>query len=229
MRTQAGIILQARCGSARFRGKVLEPVGGRPMLERCLRRLMAGGAARVVLATTRAPEDDALEAIARRMGVPTYRGATDDVLSRFIETAAAFGLDPIVRATADNPAVDLQAPARMLAALGTDGLDYVREAGLPYGADVEALTAGALVRAAAFACGPYDREHVTTVIRRHPGLFRTREIPAPAEIRRPDLRVTVDTPQDLAWVRELFFRTGSDEPSITEIVAAAERADVKVA
>lgn len=223
MRTRAGIVLQARYASTRFRGKALEPIGGCSMLERCLRRLIAAGVAHVVLATTRDPEDDVLEAIATRLGVPTHRGATEDVLGRFVETAEAFDFDPIVRATGDNPAVDIQGPGRVLAALRAEGLDYVREEGLPYGAGVEAFTAEALTRAAALARSPYDREHVTTYLRHHPGLFRVREIPAPMPLQRPLLRVTIDTRQDIAALRELFFRAGSDEPSLAELIAAAGR------
>jgi len=193
------------------------------MLERCLRRLIAAGVAHVVLATTRAPEDDVLEAIAARLGVPTYRGASDDVLGRFVETAETFGLDPIVRATGDNPAVDIQAPGRLLTALRADAIDYVREEGIPYGAGVEAFTAEALTRAAALARSPYDREHVTTYIRRHPSLFRVREIPAPMPLQRPLLRVTVDTRRDLASLQELFFRAGSEEPSLAALIASAGR------
>ena len=55
MRTHAGIILQARYASSRLRGKALEQVGGRTILEQCLRRLIQAGVARVVLATTTQP------------------------------------------------------------------------------------------------------------------------------------------------------------------------------
>lgn len=221
MRTRAGIILQARFGSTRLPGKALEPVGGCSILERCLRRLVAGGVAHVVLATTGSPEDDALEAIATRLGVPTFRGAVNDVLGRFVGAAEHFDLDPIVRATGDNPGVDIQAPGRLLSALRDARADYVREEGLPFGAGVEAFTAEALRQAAARARSSYDREHVTTFMRRHPDLFRVQELAAPAPLWRPLLRLSVDTRQDLDWVRELFFRTGSDEPSIAELIASA--------
>lgn len=223
MRTRAGIILQARYGSARLKGKALEPIGGCSMLERCLRRLVAAGVAHVVLATTRDPEDEALEAIASKIGVPTYRGDTNDVLGRFLGAAETFDLDPIIRATGDNPGVDIQGPGRLLAALRRGDVDYVREEGLPCGAGVEAFTAAALTLTAAKARGSYDREHVTTYIRRHPKLFRVRDLAAPAPLWRPLLRLTVDTRRDLEQVRELFFRAGSEEPKLAELIAASGR------
>jgi spore coat polysaccharide biosynthesis protein SpsF len=221
MRTHAGIVLQARYGSTRLRGKVLEPIGGRTILEQCLRRLVQAGVARVVLATTTRPEDDVLEQLAARMGVQVHRGTCEDVLGRFSEAASRFGLDPVLRATGDNPAVDIQSPGRVIAALRATEADYIREEGLPLGASVEGITAEALHRAARLATDPYDREHVTTFIRERRDLFRVTQVDAPAPLRRPSLRLTVDTREDLAWIRELFFRTGSDDPSLASLIAAS--------
>jgi len=221
MRTQAGIILQARYASNRLRGKALEQVGGRTILEQCLRRLVQPGVARVVLATTTQPEDDALEAVAKRLGVAVYRGDRDDVLKRFAEAARRFELDPVLRATADNPAVDTQSPGRVIAALRQTQAEYIREEGLPLGASVEGMTADALQRAARLATDPYDREHVTPFIMKRRDLFRVTFVDAPEPLRWPSLRLTVDTHEDLGWVRELFARTGSEDPSLARLIAAS--------
>lgn len=223
-RTSPGIVLQARLESSRLPGKALEPIGGCSMLERCLRRLIAGGVARVVLATTRSRQNDALAHIAERIGVPVFRGHATDVLARVVGAADAFDLDPVVRATGDNPAVDIQAAGRALAALRASHADLVVEDGLPYGATVEAMTRHALWSAEFLADDPYDREHVTSFIKRNRGIFRVVEPAAPAPLRRPNLRLTVDTREDLEWVRELFFRAGEDEPSLLALIGGAERA-----
>src|SRR5215211_6131321 len=170
-KTTPGIVLLARIGSTRLHRKALQPVGQWVILEHCLRRLKAGGVGRVVLATTTEPADDALVAVARNLGVPVYRGGADDVLGRTLRAAQEFGLDPVVRATGDNPFVDIQASGRLLAALRASNADYVREDGLPCGAAVEAMTAAALRRAVELATDAEDREHVTTFIRRRTDLF----------------------------------------------------------
>jgi len=221
MRTRAGIVLQARLGSQRLPGKAIEPIGGCSMLERCLRRLIAGGVAHVVLATTTLFEDDALAAIAARLGVPVFRGEVDDVLGRFVGAAEAFDLDPVIRATGDNPGVDIQAAGRVLAELRSSGADFVIEEGLPYGACVEGVTRSALCHADAAADSAYDREHVTSFIKRRRDLFTCIDLPAPAPLRRPSLRLSVDTRDDLDWLRELYFRAGSAEPTLAELIAAA--------
>jgi spore coat polysaccharide biosynthesis protein SpsF len=223
MRTTAGIVLQARYGSTRLPGKALATIDGRPILEHCLRRLMFAGVAPVVLATTRRPEDDGLEAIARSLGADVFRGHTNDVLGRYLAAADEFGFDTIIRATGDNPGVDIQAPGRLIEALRASEADYACEEGLPYGAAVEAVTREALVRAGREAYHVEDREHVTTYVRRNTQIFRVLTIPAPAPLRRPDVRVTVDTPADLEHVRQLFTRTGVSMPSIQQLIDVAGR------
>lgn len=221
MRTGAGIILQARVGSSRLPGKALATIAGRTLLEQCLRRLIAGGVAPVVLATTIEREDDQLEAIALRLGVGVCRGDVNDVLGRYVKAAHAFGFDTIVRATGDNPCTDIQAPGRLLAALRSSGADYACEDGLPYGGGVEAVTRAALVRADREVTHADDREHVTLYVRRHPQVFRVLTLAAPAPLRRPEIRVTVDTAADLEHVRELYARVGSDLPSLSRIISVA--------
>lgn len=229
MRTRAGIVLQARTASRRLPEKALQAIGPYTLLEHCLRRLVAAGVARVVLATTTRPEDDVLAFSAARLGVSVFRGSEDDVLGRFVGAAETFDLDPIVRATGDNPAVDVQGPGRLLEALRAEKADYAVEEGLPYGAAVEAFTRTSLQRSATDTHDVDDREHVTTWMKRNPQTFKLLFAPSPAPLRRPDLRFTVDVPSDLAYLRTLFARTGADEPSLLQLIAAAGRRQCEVA
>jgi spore coat polysaccharide biosynthesis protein SpsF len=223
MRTRAGIILQARFGSSRLPGKAMATIRNRSVLEHCLSRLIASGAAPVVLATTTRPEDDALEAVARTLGAGVFRGDVNDVLGRYVSTAEAFDFDAVIRATGDNPCVDIDAPGRLLDVLRSAHADYACEEGLPYGAAVEAVTREALQRANHEAHHVEDREHVTLYVRRNTATFRVVSTPAPAALRRPDVRVTVDTAIDLAHVRQLYARSGVDMPQLSQIIEAAGR------
>lgn len=229
MRGIPGIVLQARIGSTRLPGKVLEPIAGRPMLEHCVRRLRAAGIGPVVLATTERPEDDVLVDLAGTLEVPVFRGSEDDVLGRYIGAAVQYGLDPVIRATADNPLVDGAAAGRLLQVIGASGVDYACEVGLPVGAAVEAVRIEALVQAALFATDPSDREHVTTFIKRRQDFFKVRLVPAPPALRSPALRLTVDTAEDLARVRGLIEATGTDMPTLGELLAVAKPSQQEVA
>ena len=218
------IVLQARLASSRLPGKALLPLAGRTLLGRCLDRLLAADVAPVVLATTTNPEDDSLEAEASARGVRTVRGPDADVLARFVMAADAMDARVVVRATADNPAVDIDAPRRVLARLSATGADYVAEVGLPYGAAVEAVTAPALRRACASADAAADREHVTLAVKRERSRYAVVNTPAPGHLRRPRLRLTVDTPDDFQFMDTVLARLdrGTGEAPLSAIIAAAD-------
>ncbi|HTV03316.1 MAG TPA: NTP transferase domain-containing protein [Luteitalea sp.] len=226
MSAPALVILQARLGSQRLPGKVMAPLAGVPLVEYCLVRLLAAGVGPVVLATTTRPEDAALLAVAERLGVESLTGSVDDVLARFADVVRRHpDAQQILRATADNPFVDIDGPARVLAALGA-GADYAVEEGLPLGTAVEGVRRDVLLQAHREAATPYDREHVTPWVRRVDGVVRAMPA-APAIVRAPDLRLTVDTPDDLAYAQRLALSlSGSGDPrlaSLTDVIARARQ------
>jgi len=155
--------------------------------------------------------------------VTTFRGSADDVLSRYVLAAQSIGARFVVRATGDNPAVDIGAPGRVLTALRSTRADHVIEDGMPYGGAVEGVTVEALLRASKLATSAADREHVTPWIRRDRTRFSAVQIPAPAALRRPDVRVTVDTRDDLAFMQDVAARMNNwcDEPELRSIVTVA--------
>ena len=217
------VVLQARMGSRRLPAKSLADIHGRSLLGHCVWRLAATGLP-VVVATTDQPEDDAIVAEAARVGAGVYRGAADDVLARYVGAAQASAATYVIRATADNPAVDADSAERTLEILRRTHADHVIECGLPYGAAIEAIKADALARAAALAADVSDREHVTPFIRRDRRFTAIRAIAAPA-VRRPDLRLTVDTSEDLQFMRAVLqpFAGRTRPAALVEIINVAER------
>ena len=221
--SDAVIILQARMGSTRLPGKAMASIGARSLIGHCLARLRISGAAPVLLATTISQEDDVLVATAAKYGVAAFRGPADDVLSRFVLAAQSVGARFVIRATGDNPAVDMDGPDRVLAALRSTNADHVIEEGLPYGGAVEGVTVDALMRASALASNSADREHVTPWIRRDPDRFTALRIASPPGLRHPEIRVTVDTNDDLMFMRSVAVHMNNwfNEPELRRIVMVA--------
>lgn len=221
---QALVILQARFGSSRLPGKVLAELDGVALVVHCLRRLTAANVGEVCLATTTRADDDEVAAAGIREGARVFRGAVDDVLGRFAAAAAGFGGTFVIRATADNPAVDVEAAGRVLEHL-VGGADYVVETGLPYGCAVEGIRLDVMRQADKLAVDAYDREHVTPWIQARPDAFRVVTPPAPRALARPDLRFTIDTPADLAYMRRVLreARAGASTVALHDIIAAADR------
>lgn len=205
-------IVQARMGSSRLPGKVMADVAGKPLIAHVVARTRA---ARLVdnvgVATSTAPEDDALAGYCAMAGIPCFRGPLDDVLSRYAEAARSFGGDAIVRITADCPLIDPEVIDRVVGDYLQGGADFVTNTLIytyPDGLDVEVFSVDALGEAAANAISPSDREHVTPYIRTNPK-FVKRNVTAPEEIPTEELRLTVDRASDLALVREIYARLGN--------------------
>jgi spore coat polysaccharide biosynthesis protein SpsF len=197
--------LQARMGSTRLPGKVLMCIQGKSILERAVERLRAAKLLHgVVVLTTKKDEDEPVAREASRLGAEVYRGPDLDVLTRFREAADIFHADVIVRATADNPLIDIGSVDRILQLLNDEKLDYCMERNLPTGAATEAVTYAALQTADRLGNLPHHREHVTIYIKEHPGDFRIALPDPPVELRRPDLRITVDTVCDFTSVDRLI-------------------------
>ena len=219
------IVLQARMGSQRLPGKVLAPVLRWPLAEYCIRRLASAGVGPVVVATTTATEDQPVMALGTQLGERAWAGPANDVLARFAQVAEQYPQARyVLRATADNPFVDADGCARILKAL-SGGADYAVEEALPLGAAVEGVRREVLLRAQREAVTAYDREHVTPWVKRADDVVRVSPL-APDDVRAPDLRLTVDTPDDLAFVRRLAARLERDgfdprQARLVDVIAAA--------
>src|SRR5450759_932200 len=198
-------VIQARAGSTRLPAKVLADLGGRPVLEWVVRAAQAAGqVTEVIVATSTLAVDDIVADLAASLGVAVVRGSEDDVLTRFVAALEAHPADAIVRLTADCPLLDpslIDAVAGAWAASPTH--DYVStlvSRCLPRGLDVELVTAEALRAVDRIAVG-HDRVHVTSLLYAEPTPYRLLGVcvTPPAN----DLRVTLDTPEDLVLLRAL--------------------------
>jgi spore coat polysaccharide biosynthesis protein SpsF len=218
------VVLQARMGSVRLPGKSLAPIGGRTILGHCIERLRSRSGLPVIVATSTLEEDDVIATEAARYGTPTVRGSATDVLSRYVLAADVFSLHTVIRATADNPAVDMDAPRRTLDLLERTGAGHVVEHGLPYGCAVEAISVEALRHANESTSLEFDREHVTPFIKRDK-TFVALDALAPSVVRRSEMRFTVDTHEDLDYVRCVYACADLSDgpPSLPELIAAADR------
>lgn len=201
-----GVILQARMGSQRLPGKVLRSIAGKPMLEWCLLRLGdSKRCGRVIVATTTAPQDDAIVHRCNQFKTPHFRGSENDVLSRYYEAAQHFRVDPVIRVTSDCPLIDPQVLDGVLATFTSERTDYLsntHERTFPSGLDVEIFSFDALTQAHHAATKLYEREHVTPYLYQHPQQFRLAQYRNSANFSH--LRLTVDTEEDLRLVDAVY-------------------------
>jgi len=191
-----GAVIQARTSSTRLPGKILLELphgSGITVLE----------LDSVIVATTDRPEDDAVVEIAERENVACFRGSREDVLSRYYHCAKENNLDVVVRITSDCPCIDPEIINRTVREHMRSSADYTAHRGFPLGMGVEVVSFDALEEAFKRAEKDFEREHVTPYIYTV-GRFRVHFWHAPEELRRDDVRVTLDTEEDYALLCAVF-------------------------
>jgi spore coat polysaccharide biosynthesis protein SpsF len=210
------VVIQARMKSTRLPGKIAIPVRGVPLLGHVVRRLQAAEAhlpapLGVMVATSRAQGDDATEAMCRDLQVECFRGPEDDVLQRYLDATAQLGAeDLVIRATADNPLYCPRRTAKIILHHAASGADYTSIKDLSYVVP-EVMKAGALRAMASRAASAFCREHVTPYFRQHPQEFRVTQLPQTWEGLRPEIRLTVDTPDELRRMTSIFDALSRDD------------------
>lgn len=205
-------IVQARMRSTRLPGKVLEKIQGEPMLTWVVDRVkLAHTIDEIVVATTTDSSDDAIVKLCHEKEYTVYRGDPEDVLDRYWKTAEALKADIIVRITGDCPLIDPELIDETVKVIldpeasvdfATTRLPWERS--YPIGLDVEVCTRKALHTAWKEARETHQREHVMPFLYENPKRFSIQLLNA--EKNYGNLRWTVDTSEDLAFLREVAKR-----------------------
>lgn len=211
--------IEARMTSTRLPGKVLKPACGKPMLELMVERLRrVPSLDGVVIATTVNATDDPVETLARRLGVGVHRGSEEDVLRRVLDAALTHKIDVIVETTGDCPLIDPDAVEACIAEYKCAGVDYVAnvlERTYPVGMDTQVFATDVLADVARRTDDIADHEHVSLYIYRHPEIYSLKNAKAPAALTRPDLALTLDTPEDYALITAVFEALYPADPTFT--------------
>jgi spore coat polysaccharide biosynthesis protein SpsF len=212
-------IVQACFCSATFRTNAVRKLGGRSLLEWVVRRvtdsMRLDGV--IVVACDRT-ESRALGRLVPS-DVPVWFSNAPDLLAGFAAALQEYPAEAAVRVRGDNLFIDPALIDRLVtAAESFAGCDYAtygsrdgRPAILsPVGVYAEWFRARALHRAQRTAKDPQDREDVTRYLYRHPRRFRVHLIPAPAEIDREDVRLTLEGDEDWDHALAIYDALGPE-------------------
>ena len=242
------LIIQARLQSSRLPGKVLLPLGDRPMLAWVIERASRSRCIDTcMVATTTDPADDPIETWCRDNNVPVYRGSQYDVLDRYYQAAVSAEADYIIRVTADCPLIDAALIDELFAFFQKEDADFAANRlpppwhrTYPIGLDAEMVSMPMLKKAWETASEKYEREHVMPWFYDTPGRCKVAILDNPEDYG--EHRWTVDTPEDYAMMQALFeklddpetvswkeiLRVIGENPSLEMINAGSHAKDVRV-
>ncbi len=262
MKPKVVAIIQGRMSSSRLPGKILADIDGQPMLTRVYTRTSrAKTLDEVIFATTTDASDDPVAEYCDFGGIPYTRGSQFDVLDRYYQTALQAKADVVVRITADCPVIDPELIDHVVNTLLEDEYDFVCNRlpppwnrTYPIGLDVEACTFKALKKAWKEAKEPQHREHAMTYFYEGVQLSALSRQLSEGESPRGfkvallnhttdfgDYRWTVDVPEDLEFMRQVYKRFDGrddftwkevldlvhDEPELAKINASVEHKTLK--
>lgn len=229
------LIIQARMGSTRLPGKSMMDLAGAPLVGRILERVKrCRRLDEVVLAIPDTSKDAVLGDLGRRYGVTVFAGSENDLVERYYQAAVASGADVVGRLPADNPTPEPAEIDRIVdhhLSLGRRGfssnLSVIRDSGYPDGIGAEMFDVSLLAEARDRHTDPRQREHV------HLNFFDysvqravdeewcpISTIQCPAEFRRPDLVLDVNTQEQYEFMRQLYADLYARNPDfhITDII-----------
>ncbi|OGO74778.1 MAG: hypothetical protein A3K41_13290 [Chloroflexi bacterium RIFOXYD12_FULL_57_15] len=246
MSPRVAAIIQGRMSSSRLPGKILADIAGQPMLARVfIRTSRAVTVTETIFATTTDASDDPVAEYCDFSGIPVRRGSLYDVLDRYYQSAKEAKADVVVRITADCPVIDpalIDDVVKMVIGNSVNGnweFDFAANRlpppwgrTYPIGLDTEVCTFAALERVWKEAKEPQHREHVMPYF--YEGIqlnnvnrtLQTGVSPRGFKVALlhhttdfGDYRWTVDTPEDLEFIRQIYARfDGRDDFTWKEVL-----------
>lgn len=196
--------------SKRLPGKVLRPLGGKPMLAWTIARLReARKLTHVILATSDHPSDDPLAQFCASEGVDCFRGPLDDVAGRFAAVLRVSEAQAFVRICGDSPLVDPAVVDRAINLYQDCECDVATNTqfrSFPKGQSVEVVSGSTFLDAYRAMHDPEDLEHVTRYFYRNPDRYRI--VNFESGERAGEAQLSVDTEDDFASIEQVLAACG---------------------
>ena len=180
-------------------------------MERCLQNcLMFPLVKHVILATSTLEEDSVLKDYPLGGRVKFWRGEPDDVISRYLGACDEYGIDVVIRVTADCPVVSPEIAEYLLKAHFANGADYTGANECAAGTALEVYNVEALKRVIHYLGKAEYSEYMTWYMRNNRDIFKVNIVDLPTDLVR-DYRLTLDYQEDLDMFNRLFERLEAEQ------------------
>lgn len=202
--------LEARMGSSRLVGKTLTQLYGDMSLLGCVvkRFRQCQNIDDVVVATTVESGDDPIAEWCKNHQVSVYRGPEGDVLDRVTNAAKKFNANVIVQMGADSAYLDYELIDKLVSYYLEGAYDYICNdltLTYPVGIYAHVVNVQKLEKInKKLDLTQEDRDDVVRYIWEHPDKYNIFNIEAPSELHYPQLRLTIDYPEDLEQAKKIY-------------------------
>jgi len=204
-------IIQARMGSSRFPSKMSADLFGFPIIDWVIRRSKQSSyITNFFLATSSNKENKFLQQRAKNLDILFFQGSENDVLSRFTEIAKIENSQIIVRICGDNPLICAEHIDKIIDLFIKKNPDYafnhIPALNNNYvdGIGAEVFSIKTLNKISSYQLLKEQKEHVTKYIWDNPDQFEILTLSADKHFRYPNIRLDVDTHDDLNDLKRLI-------------------------
>lgn len=213
-------IVQARLDSSRLPNKVLYTIGSQSMLKRVYTQAKASKVIdNVVVAIPNTPDNDVLANYCNLEKIPYYRGDKEDVLKRFNQYPDIDKYSHVVRITGDCPFISIELCDELISLVIKKSYLYGKIINnyVPIGSRVSIMTVNTLKYLNEIAKESLYREHLTLYLDEHFDNKKMLEYKPNKAFNYPQIRLTVDTTEDLITMNNIVNLLG-ESPSILDII-----------
>ncbi len=208
------VFIQARINSARLPGKIFFNLCEKSILIHIIERIRKLEKYYNYLVAL-VPVDE-LEKIQTHLKkypeIIIFPGDPENVLKRFHDANKKINADIIIRATGDNPLIDISHLKKALLYHIRNNSDYTYYNNLPLGTGTEILTRETLEMCYKKSSESYHFEHVTPYIRENGDLFNIHVLTAKGIYNNPEIRLTVDEKKDFNLMETIYNNLYKGKP-----------------
>lgn len=158
----------------------------------------------ICLAISEEKPNVAFAELAERQGWKYIFGHPHDVLGRILRAARTIGSTDILRITSECPFMVTSGADDLCKEHIEGGYDFSEFKRLPEGAGFEIISVKALARSWDLGGERYRAEAVSRFIFDHQEMFKLLINEPPKPLQRPEVRITVDYPEDLTFCRRVY-------------------------
>ena len=204
---KTAVFIPVRTGSARLPKKSLLQIKGKKVIEHLIERVkLSKTPDLIVLCTTKNPDDKILVEIAKRNNIKYFRGSEKDVLKRYFDAAIKHDVDFIVSVEGDDILCDPEFIDETIKHFKSTDADFIKYEGLPLGSSPCGIKVNAL-RTVCELKAETDTETGWSRYFTDTGIFKVERVETKnRKLRHPEIRMTLDYPEDYEFFKLIFDR-----------------------
>lgn len=175
----------------------------------------------IILGISEGIENDIFKTIAKEKNIRYVVGDEQDVLSRLIDCGKLGEATDIFRITSESPFLYFEPVEELWKKHIENNLDATFLDDIIDGCGFEIISQKALESSHRDGESRHRSELCTLYIRENKDVFKIEKVTPPDSLKRIDLRLTVDNPEDLVICRTIFNQFKESQPriSVEKIVA----------